>query len=301
MDNQNWWKENQLGSILTSLRGWEERGKQKQKQNLQIHCTSLCKGQTSPLATLTHQYILSTGGSAVSHNPAATSAKQTQEAPARLLHTLSLQNRGKTQAERCPASSHCNPTREQLLWVMIALSITQPPEHQGFQTACFMPGWSRIYTPTGHTTSYWKKKMGTHTCNNLTSGLTEGLAAQQGSVHSYRSNIYQGTDLAFICIQVLWSTSAWAACSHIPAWIWASGAAPASTAGIHPGRASPATSCCCSEEQQPLKRRKNSSLPPPFPRGIWTTLQQLEAVEPFNLVQRTLSVPRIPSRPELFP
>lgn len=103
MDNQNWWKENQLGSILTSLSGWEERGKQKQKQNLQIHCTvpSLCKGQTSPLATLTHQYILSTGGSAVSHNPAATSAKQTQEAPARLLHTLSLQKRGNTQAEMC--------------------------------------------------------------------------------------------------------------------------------------------------------------------------------------------------------
>lgn len=48
---------------------------------------------------------------------------------------------------------------------------------------------------------------------------------------------------------LLWSTSTWAACSQVPAWIWPSGAAPAITAGIHPLKAKPATSCHCSKNQ----------------------------------------------------
>lgn len=56
-------------------------------------------------------------------------------------------------AQTLPISARAE---KQLLWVTITLSITQPLKSCGFQVACFMPGWSRIYTPTGHTTSYWK-------------------------------------------------------------------------------------------------------------------------------------------------
>lgn len=299
MDNHNWWKENQLGGILTSLRGWEER-EQKKRQNLQIHCTipSLCTGQTPPLATPTHQYILSTGGSAVSLNSTATSAKQTQEGPCQAA-ACPLPPQQREYAGRDVPSLFPLQPNKRTAPVSHNHTLHYPASWTPELSSCVFHAWLESYLHSYRTHYKVLKKMGTQTYNNLTSGLTEGLAARWGSVHSYGSNIYQGTDLAFICIQVLWSTSARAACSHIPARIWASGAAPASTAGIHPGRANPATSCYCSEKQQTLKRRKNPSLPPPFPKGIRTTLQQLE-VEPFNLVQRTLSVSTILSQPDFL-
>lgn len=75
---------------------------------------------------------------------------------------------------------------------------------------------------------------------------------------------------------LLWSTSTWAACSQVPAQIWASGAAPAVTAGIHPGKAIPTTSCHGNKNQQTLRKGKNSSCLPHFPKGEWTAPRRLE-------------------------
>lgn len=95
---------------------------------------------------------------------------------------------------------------------------------------------------------------------------------------------------------LLWSTSTWAACSQVPAQIWASGAAPAITAGIHPGKAIPATSCHCSKNQQTLRKRKNLSLLPHFPKGKWTAPQRLgEEVQLLNLKELSHSKELLPN------
>lgn len=109
-------------------------------------------------------------------------------------------------------------------------------------------------------------------------GSSEGFSALTWFQH------LPGNRFSIHLYPLLWSTSTWAACSQVPARIWASGAAPAITAGIHPGKANPATSCHCSRNQQTLRKGKNSSLLPHFPKGEWTTPQWLdEEVQLFNL------------------
>lgn len=116
-------------------------------------------------------------------------------------------------------------------------------------SSCMFHAWLEQYLYSYRTHCKLLKENGTQTYNNLTSGLTEGLAAQRGSVHSHGSNIYQGTDLAFIFTHCCEALQHGLPAHKVPAWIWASGAAPASTAGIHPVKAKPATSCHCSKNQ----------------------------------------------------
>lgn len=91
--------------------------------------------------------------SAFSPTLTVTSRKQIQQCLYQASHNPLPPGEGQTHRfETCPDSSHFYVTR-----VTITLSITQPLQHSGCQAACFMPGWSHIYTPTGHTASYWKK------------------------------------------------------------------------------------------------------------------------------------------------
>lgn len=75
-----------------------------------------------------------------------------------------------------------------------------PASQKLWLSSCMFHAWLESYLHSYRTHYKLLKEKGTQTYNNLTSGLTEGLAAQRGSVHSHGSNIYQGTDLAFICI-----------------------------------------------------------------------------------------------------
>lgn len=178
--------------------------------------------------------------------------------------------------ETCPDSSHFSVTR-----VTITLSITQPLQHSGFQlqTSCLA---GIIFIPLQDTLQVIERKRNTDLKQlnfwlDRRFGSTEGFSALTWFQH------LAGNRFSIHLYPPLWSTSTWAACSQVPAWIWASGAAPAITAGIHPVKAKPATSCHCSENQQTLRKEKNLSLLSHFPKGEWATPQWLDEVQRFNL------------------
>lgn len=110
----------------------------------------------------------------------------------------SLWRRTNRQVETCPDSSHFNVTREAAP-VSHNHTVHYPASPTLWLSSCTFHAWLESYLYSHRTHYKLLKENGTQTYNNLTSGLTEGLAAHRGSVHSHGSNIYQGTDLAFIC------------------------------------------------------------------------------------------------------
>lgn len=149
-----------------------------------------------------------------------------------------------------------------------------------FQTAHFMPGWSHIIL-LQDTLQVIERKWNTD-LQQLNFWLDRRFGSSEGFSGLTWFQHLPGNRFSIHLYPLLWSTSTWAAFSQVPAWIWASGAAPAITAGIHPVKAKPATSCHCSENQETLRKENNSSFLPHFPKGEWTTPQWLAEVQAFN-------------------